>query len=160
MKPLYLTIFIFCPVLFIFQSCVVSVPCDDAKLNLCFIAFPETETKSFIVKWYRKDTNFTVLVDSLLLDKSNCLYSNASDSLTIDYAKGTNQCIKSGYDYKIYLPLSKKTYAVSNIIEFYETRKVGFRSNPPTCSNPIKSYNINGQKIEGSDRYGAICINK
>lgn len=141
-------------------SCVVSVPCEDAKMSICFISFTNEETDSIIIKWYQKDTDYKILIDSLRIDSSNSVCSRSGDSLTFDYSIGYYQGIKSGYDYKIFLPRLQTVYKISNIEEIYEKRKVGFSSNPPSCFNPITSYRLNGQKIEAEENYSSIFIHK
>ena len=148
-----LSSFVFCALL---SSCTMRVPCDNGNIKLGFVSFSDTVTNSFILRQFKKSTNFQTLVDIILITQTNGSYKKSNDSLQIEYSFNTKHGytsskhgLTSEFDYEVYLPTIDKTFQISDIDEEYKMQKKGFASDNSSCDNYIKSYSVNGQKIVG-----------
>ena len=113
-------------------------------------------TNSFILRQFKKSTNFKTLVDTILITPTNGSYKKTNDSLQVEYSFDTKHGytsskhgLTSEYDYEVYLPAIEKTFQISDIDEVYKMQKKGFTSDNSSCDNYIKAYSVNGQKIIG-----------
>ena len=137
-------------------SCTMRVPCDDGNIKLGFVSFSDTVTNTFVIRQFKKSTNFKSLVDTILITKKNGSYRKSNDSLQVEYSfnnkhgyTNSKHGLTSEYDYEVYLPAIDKTFKISDIDEVYKMQTKGFTSDNSSCDNYIKSYSINGQKIIG-----------
>ena len=137
-------------------SCTMRVPCDDGNIKLGFISFSDTATNSFILRQFKKATNFKTLVDTILITQTNGSYKKFNDSLQVEYSFNTKHGytsskhgLTSEFDYEIYLPSLNKTFQISDIDEEYKMQKKGSTSDNSSCDNYIKAYSVNGQKFVG-----------
>lgn len=136
-------------------SCNKEIPCNEASATLNFIAFPDSETDTIIVKSYTKATNLTQLVDSFFIDKANSSYLLLTDTLQIGNTFGGDNGLKSTYDYEIFLPQTNRVFTITAITEVQKSTKGGglFSMDSRGCSNPITSYKLNGQLFSGEYNY-------
>lgn len=137
------------------HSCVVSVPCDDGDIKLGFISFSHTATKSMVIRQFKKASNFTCLIDTILITSDSSSYKALNDTVIIEYSFDLKQGYtdsKNGlscvYDYEIYLPRTKRIFQISNIIEEFKMRKHGLITADPECKILFKSYTVNGQMFQ------------
>src|SRR6478752_6624055 len=68
------------------SSCTMRVPCDDGNIKLGFVSFSDTVTNSFVLRQFKKSTNFKTLVDTTLVTKANGSYKKSNDSLQVEYS--------------------------------------------------------------------------
>lgn len=135
-------------------------PCTRASSRFVLIGFPENETDTVIVRKYVKGTSFTTLLDTFLLDSHNNSFYQLNDSLEITAAYGTDNGLTSEYDYQIALPNAGKTYQLTKITEEIRTIRTGLSMDKVGCINPVKSYELNGRLISGSNDYYFFYIRK
>jgi len=138
------------------SSCTVRVPCDNANIKLGFVSFSDTATNSFIIRQFKKATNFKTLVDTILITKTNGSYIKSNDSLQVEYSFNTKDGytdskhgLTSKYDYEVYLPVLNRTFQISDIDEEFKMQKKGFTSDNSRCDNFINAYRVNGQSFTG-----------
>jgi hypothetical protein len=134
----------------------MSVPCDDGNIKLGFVSFSDTVTNSFILRQFKKSTNFKTLVDTILINQTIGSYKKSNDSLQVEYSfnnkhgyTNSKHGLTSEYDYEVYLPAIHKTFKISDIDEEYKMQKKGFTSDNSSCDSYIKAYSVNGQKFIG-----------
>lgn len=136
MKQLTYTIFL----LLLLGSC--SYPCrksDGFIIN--FINYTEQEVSSYNIKKYFKGTNFSKLVDSLVIDASVITYMQNNDTLQWTSSSSVANLI-SDFDYQILVPSTGSQYQITEIFEpQQEDRK---SMNKVYCVNSIVSCKVNG----------------
>ena len=148
-----ISLILFCTLL---SSCTIKMPCDNGNIKLGFVSFSDTVTNSFILRQFKKSTNFKTLVDTILITKTNGSYKKINDSLQVEYSfnlkhgyTSSEYGLTSEYDYEVYLPRINFTFQISDIIEEYKSQNKGLTSDTSTCENFIKSYKINREPIYG-----------
>ncbi|MBC7934193.1 MAG: hypothetical protein H7Y86_02370 [Rhizobacter sp.] len=153
-----LTKFIISTILFcnFLASCTMKAPCDNGNIKLGFVSFSDTVTDSFILRQFKKSTNFKTPVDTILITRTNGSYKKSNDSLQVEYSfnlkhgyTSSNYGLTSEYDYEVYLPTINFTFQISDIVEEYKSQNKGLTSDTSTCANVIKSYKINREAIYG-----------
>jgi hypothetical protein len=135
-------------------SCNGKCTCVDADgLSPTLISFSSSDADSFVIKKFTKGSNFSSLLDSILIDTSNSLYQRNND--TTEVISG-NATLSSKFDYQIILLSSNNVISISDIDE---PQTQGNCSEKIQCVNPINSYKINGNLVMNQDPYiGRIYI--
>jgi hypothetical protein len=148
-----ISMIIFCTLL---SSCTMKVPCDNGNIKLAFVSFSDTVTNSFILRQFKKSTNFKTLVDTILISQANGSYKKSNDSLQVEYSFNTKHGytsskhgLTSEFDYEVYLPRINFTFQISDVVEEFKSQNKGLTSDTSTCANFIKSYKINREPIYG-----------
>lgn len=136
MKPTNSIIFIL--IIFFLYSCCTKKDCDSIGLEeIEFYNFNKNDLDTVIIYSYSKNSNFTMLIDSITThDKSDLP----------DYDYVNTYKIISDYDFIIYLPNTGQTFKITAV----NTEKKGcntcFPYRPKSdYYNVISSYNLNGQ---------------
>lgn len=129
------------------------VPCLQAAVFVGFIAFQDQELDSVVIRSYVKGSQFADLRDSLVFTRANHHFVRRGDTVLLVESRGE---ITSNYDYLLDLPNAGKAYRLS---EIFEPRTDGGRSKA-ACINPIRSFRINDQLVNGKDWYNFIYLNK
>jgi hypothetical protein len=135
-------------------------PCYPAISQLALISFSDVETDTLILRRYAKATNFTTLIDTFLINRSNSTYFKSNDTLRIFNLFGGDQGLKSKYDYEIYVPQLNRLFRITDIVEEFNKTRSGPGEVVVHCSDPIKSYKLNGQLITGNYNYYMVYIRK
>ncbi len=143
----------------LFSACTVSVPCNDGNIKLGFVAFSDTATDNVIIRQFKKSSGFQILVDTVLITKTNGSYKKSNDSLSVEYSfnkkhgyTSSSYGLTSEYDYEVYLPRLDKKFQISNIDEESKLVKKGFTFNNSDCDNFIKAYSVDEKKFIGKFR--------
>lgn len=139
-----------CLILVFFSSCSIFFlnsckrPCRTGYVNPAFIGYSINQIDSLVIKSYKPNTNFTVLVDSFT-SNAGTIYTTSNDTTIVRFNDNIpTDFINAGYDYIIYLPHADTSYFISNMVS------------PATegsnrCVNSINSLSINGVKNTISD---------
>ena len=143
----------FCTLL---ASCTMKVPCDNGNIKLGFVSFSDTVTNFFILRQFKKSSDFKTLVDTIFITKTNASYKKINDTLQVEYSfnlkngyTSSRYGLTSEYDYEVYLPSINFTFQISDIVEEYKSQNKGLTSDTSSCANFIKSYQINRESIYG-----------
>lgn len=134
-----------------FMAC--KYECSDAEANISLVSYESAETDTIIVRKFAKNSSFTSLLDTFLLNRSTSSYRDMNDTLEIFSSFGTDHGIVSRYDYEIYLPAINILYQVSEIVEDYQSMNQGLSCNKPGCLNRFISYKVNGQVTIANSYY-------
>jgi len=124
--------------------------CTNTSPNIAFVAFPEDQTDTIVVKRFTKGSNFSNLIDSRQIDKFNSSFQKINDTLTVWIAYGLEVGFVSRYDYEFTLPSTGRQFRISDIDEPQRTLKKGlFSTTKEGCINSINSYRVNDQLTTG-----------
>lgn len=138
MKQLTFTV----SLLLLLRSC--TYPCgksDGFVIN--FISYTQLEVNSYTVKRYSKGTNFSNLIDSMIINSSVISYRQNNDTLKWSSAQG-NVKLTSDFDYRILIPATGNQYQIT---EVFEPQQEGRKSsNKIYCVNGIETCLVNGSK--------------
>lgn len=136
MKQLTYIVFL----LLLLGSC--SYPCrksDGFIIN--FINYTEQEVSSYNIKRYSKGTNFSNLVDSLIIDASVITYRQNNDTLQWTSSSSVAN-LSPDFDYQVLIPATGSQYQIT---EIFEPQQEGRKSmNKVYCVNGIVSCKVNG----------------
>ncbi len=137
-------------------------PCTASDgLRFDLVSFTTEQSDTIIVRHFLKGSNFTQLLDTLLLDKDDLGFRNDNDTLTAVYALGGAASLASRYDHEIYFPAVNKLTRVSEINEEQVSQPCGlFVTSKVGCVNPIRSYNNDGHVITLTERVDRLYIGK
>ena len=124
--------------------------CTTASPNIAFVAFPDDETDTIVVKRFAKGSNFSNIIDTRQIDKLNSSFQKINDTLTVWIAYGLEVGFVSNYDYELTLPSTGRQFRISDIDEPQRTLKKGlFSTTKEGCINSINSYRVNDQLTTG-----------
>ncbi len=157
MKKILDTISLICGVmlvLLILSSCKKTINCDAANEHSFTIQnFSEQESSRIIFRKYVKHTNFTQLVDTILLIKGintdhtvvRDLITNAIDNIIIQPARSTGFGIASGFDYELFFPVVNMSGKLSEVTEVQQQYRYDvFSLQRRGCVNEITSARLDG----------------
>lgn len=150
--------FILCIVVLL--SCTRLYHCSEATPVLNFVSFPDTQTDSIILRKYTKGTNFSSLIDSTILSKSNSIYESSNDTLHILTTIHGDYALDIQFDYEVYMPLANELFRINDFVEEQTEINEGISLDKVGCVNPVKSYTLNGQIISGAPTYPFIYLHK
>jgi hypothetical protein len=144
-KKSYQCIF-FISIVMSFASCCRTEDCEVGYLNIATINFTSQQSDTFILRRYKENSNFTLLLDSLLIARNiNANYSyQGLDTSFVSFYESNPFRLTTGFDYIVYFPATNTLRKISNIIETKNQQRICATSNFKTCYN-----NINGYKIDG-----------
>lgn len=136
MKQLTYTIF----VLFLLGSC--TYPCGKSDgFIINFISYTEQEVSSYTVKRYSKGSNFSNLIDSIIINSSIISYRQNNDTLQWTSSSSVAN-LTSDYDYHVSIAATGNQYQIT---EIFEPQQEGRKSmKKPYCINGIASCKVNG----------------
>ncbi|MFT3935641.1 MAG: hypothetical protein QM726_18580 [Chitinophagaceae bacterium] len=140
-------------ILIIALSSCYSYYCSPAPgLRISTIGFTPSEINKIVLLKYAKGSGFTNLVDTLLIDSSVAVFTNAADTLNMSSVR-SDALLQSAYDYVVYFPSNNITAQIAGIEEPQNKEKRGLFSAKNACVNIITSYQINGTtvRINGTD---------
>ena len=124
-------------------SCA-SYECDKELLNLAYVGYLPNEADTIIVKYYQKNSNFSVLKDSVLLMSSSFTIRGNSDTSYVLLLRNDNINYINTIELKVINPTDNKTTFISDIRYERNEGSKGLFSEPRGCVSPIISYKVNG----------------
>lgn len=107
------------------------------------ISFNASEIDTLIVRKFTKGNNFSLQIDSILLDPNNVIFNAQNDTFQMVSYRG-NIPLLSKYDYQIFIPAVNRTI---NLTEINEPQLEGNCRGKVSCTNIIESVKLNGNTI-------------
>ena len=133
-------------------SCNRTVPCSNQFVTPAFIGFNPSDLDTLIVREYKKDDNFSNLLDTaIIITDTAILKSSSSNDTTVvllNQISGEEKYIFPDHDWQVYIPAQNITVSMSNFVSSQTDEKCVLGGDLcPTCWNPINSFLQNGQQI-------------
>jgi len=154
MRPLLFFAIIVCTA---FSSCTKG-KCRKASFSLTAIGFKEAETDTIILRRFEKSTNFSLLHDSLFLDKTNTTFSFFSDTTHVSYRMPDGSGLLSDdFDYQVILPQPNSFFRLTDIN--YQNLYMG-SGEKVVCVNMLTSYKMDGLVHTVSMDFGRIVVTR
>jgi hypothetical protein len=126
---------------FALGSCNKTCYCTDATVYLGYVAFDTAETDTVILRRYDRNSNFSRLLDTIVITRQNALYTTNLDTLSI--RSGTEiATLRSFYNYIFYLPSLNRSDSVFGIYEARDTEE-GSPNMECNCINRVLTYRLN-----------------
>ncbi|MBS1570766.1 MAG: hypothetical protein JST62_00010 [Bacteroidetes bacterium] len=127
-------------------SCCRTQDCETGYLNIATINFSRQESDTFILRRYNVNTNFNLLVDTLLLARNvNTFYTDKGLDTSFVIINESNPFrLTTGYDYELFFPATNTLRKISAISETKNQQKICSTSNGKRCFNDIISYKVDG----------------
>lgn len=144
-----------CPItllaVLILCSCTSEVDCTDPKLDLNFVGYTLAELDTLIYTKFKAGSNFTIPLDTFLVDKSRAYYTLKHDTINV-FETISESRIMPGSDWEIFVPAVNRTVLIADIVSSHEKGKVshGIFSMDhfgPPCMNTIYSAKLNNQNL-------------
>ena len=125
-------------------SCCKTVDCERGYLDIATINFTRQQSDTFIIRRYKVNTNFTELVDTLLLARNvNAYYSDIGlDTSSVLMYDSNPFKINTGFDYVLFFPATNTIRKISDIKETKNQQTLCLRLK--RCFNDINSYKVDG----------------
>lgn len=142
---LALLTFLFCG----FASCGPARFCSPNLINPVFIGFSPSDIDTLVLKRYKANDSFNILIDTLTFvspstgtDAANYgVYRTSNDTTFVNINVTTAYIpISYGYDWELYIPAKNRTVSISAITSTQITAN-------KACGNPITSFVQDGQLI-------------
>jgi hypothetical protein len=132
-----------------FLTGCISKPCTPGHLAAGFIGFSPTELDTVIYRSYEANGAFNKLIDTELVTRKTWDYQSSGDTTVLETSwitrETSNEPLRPGYDWQVYIPAAKKTVSISKIM-FEQTEKTAiFLNDIWGCIAPLTSYNQDGQ---------------
>ncbi len=127
-------------------SCCRTEDCETGYLNVTTINFSRQESDTFIIRRYKVNTNFNLLIDTLLLARNvNTFYTDKGLDTSFVIINESNPFrMNTGFDYVLYFPATSTIRKISDIAETKNQQKICATSNGKRCYNDINSYKVDG----------------
>jgi len=134
-----------------FCACTSEVDCTDPRLEPTFVGYTMTELDTLIYTKFKAGSNFTVPLDTFLVDKSRAHYTVKHDTINI-FETVVESRILPGSDWQIFVPAANRTVLIADIASSHEKGKVshGIFSMDhfgPPCMNTIYSAKLDSQNL-------------
>ena len=144
--------------LLVFLGCVLfsgcrDTPCGKSEAAVGFVGFQDQELDTIVFQRYVKGSQFASLKDSLIFIRGAMHYYRKGDTVLLPYGESN---LTSELDYRIALPSAGKIYRIQ---EIYEPQTSG-GNRRAYCINPIRSYRVNEQLVQGQERYDYIYLTR
>ena len=143
----------------LFSSCG-QYPCSPSiGLRFALVSFKPAEADTVMLKRYPKGSNFSTVIDSVLVDSTLLTFTNRNDTLfPSTLLKQT--LLLSQFDYRLTIPAINKTYSVTDIIEEEKKWKEPLFGAKEDCTNPITGYTIDGTRVDVQPFYEVVYLKK
>ena len=127
-------------------SCCRTENCESGYLNITTINFRRQESDTFIIRRYKVNTNFSLLIDTLLLARNvNTFYTDKGlDTSFVRISESNPFIMSTGYDYVLFFPATNTIRKISDITEIRNQQKICVTTNGRRCFNDINSYKVDG----------------
>ena len=125
-------------------SCCKTVDCEPGYLDIATINFTREQSDTFIIRRYKVNTNFNVLVDTLLVARNvNAYYRDMGlDTSSVLMYDSNPFKVNPGFDYVIFFPATNTIRKISDIKETKNQQTLCLRLK--RCFNDINSYKVDG----------------
>ncbi|RPD43409.1 hypothetical protein [Paracnuella aquatica] len=144
----FILYFFFC---FIFYSCCFTQQCIDVRLNVSLVSFTNAEIDTIIFRRYNLNSNFQRPIDTLLYRPFNDASTFTSNDTTFLFPNGVSDFpLPSGFEYEIFLPSNQSLTRIKNISYEEKELTVCLSMEKEYCTDELKSYDLNGERKEGS----------
>ncbi len=132
--------------------------CGKAHFQLTTIGFSEEETDTIIIRRFEKNTNFSILYDSLFLHKTNTSFSFYSDTTYVYYNSHDGSGIPvDDFDYQISLPQPISFFKLTDITYIHEYIGSGEKI---VCYPRLSTYQLDGQMKKDSEGLSRVVVKK
>jgi len=118
------------------HTCICG-PSDGLRLGM--ISFTPTEIDTLITRKFSKGSNFSLQIDSTIMDESNVMFRAQNDTFQMVSWRG-DILLPSKFDYQIFIPAVNTTI---NITEINEPQLEGDCRGKVACGNIITSVRLN-----------------
>ncbi len=118
------------------HNCICG-PSDGLKLGM--ISFSASEIDTLITRKFSKGSNFSLQIDSTIMDENNVMFRAQNDTSQMVSWRG-NILLSSKYDYQISIPAVSRTISVT---EINEPQLEGDCRGKVACGNIITSVRLN-----------------
>ena len=127
-------------------SCCKTENCESGYLNIATINFSRQQSDTFIIRRYKVNTNFSLLIDTLLLARNvNTFYTDKGlDTSFVIISESNPFSLNTGFDYILFFPATNTIRKISEITETRNQQKICITSNGKRCFNDINSYKVDG----------------
>lgn len=128
-------------------SCGKRINCADIPINPVFVGFDSSDIDSVIIRQYKAESNYQILIDTFLATPLNSQYnydffSKDSTIINVDIPN-QNHCIKVGFDWEIIIVANNQETFISKIV----SEKTTTHSFEGECYNRVFSLSVNSQQI-------------
>jgi hypothetical protein len=130
--------------IFIANSCCTKKKCNSDSVYIDFYNFVETDLDTVIVCRYSKNSNFTILQDSIKEEAYLTYGATGTTPFSLALEK-----IDPNSDYKIYITSLGQVHKLTDFKTEIENCNSCFLVIPKDKYIQIKSYQLNGQTISG-----------
>lgn len=136
--------FVICILIASITSCCKTVDCERGYLDIATINFTRQESDTFIIRRYKVNTNFGVLIDTLLLARNvNAYYNDIGlDTSSVLMYDSNPFKVNTGFDYVLFFPATNTIRKISDIKETKNQQTLCLRLK--RCFNEINSYKVDG----------------
>jgi hypothetical protein len=128
-------------------------PCERASVIVGLVGFLDAEIDSVVIESYQKGTQFMTRVDSTLFLRTRDHFSRRGDTVLLLEPLSN---LTSDFDYLLRLPKAISVYRLTEIIE----QQTEGGNKKTACINPIKSFRVNGQLVDGNGLYNYMYLAK
>jgi len=154
----------------ILSSCCKTVQCKNKDYFVGFELnhYDSSDFTSLVVRKFKKNSQFNVQYDSVVVDRSNCLtvpvkYYDSTLKDTVRYLRVIFNYgipalgyMTAAYDYEIFItPIN----SLSKVTDIYEPQSSEQSCSGPdsyqfdSCVNPIEGYVVNGKRFQATASY-------
>ena len=146
---LFYTSYICC---LLYLSSCGSYNCGEAEgIRISTIGLTRAEADSIVLRKFKKGSNFTKLVDTIVLSHNSTVFIQfpyATPDTSFMGILDDRVLIRSNYDYEIYIPSIAKLTKITDIVEPQQKMKRSFLSTDKAyCINTIESFQQDGQNV-------------
>lgn len=130
---------VFILIIIFFNSCnhCICGPSDGLRLGM--VSFSATEIDTVITKKFVKGSNFSLHIDSTIMDQNNVMFKAQNDTFQMGSWRG-DILLSSKYDYQVFIPAVNRTISIT---EINEPQLEGDCRGKVACGNIIVSVRLN-----------------
>lgn len=135
---------------FFLVSCKKTINCTDPYIDLAFISTPATNIDTIILRKYTLNNNFATLIDTIaVIENMNAsiVYFNSTRDTALIRPSNPELKIISGFDWQIFIPSTRQTFAITNIKTQNRTLDCGSFNTNCYCENNIISILLDNKDI-------------
>jgi hypothetical protein len=137
------------------SSCGRKVKCYNITITARITGIDTgTNALPYILKTYKKGTNYTVLIDSLADTAREDVWDFSKQYPQTDYSKTRERYLFDSVDYYFEIPSKALVYKISDI---YYTEKTGVKNKPfnmsGSGSSVVKCYNYIHYTVNGTEHF-------
>jgi hypothetical protein len=119
-------------------SCGGTISCQNQPISLAFNRFDSFSLTRVILIKYKKNTDFTEVIDSVFSGTSSSQYAIDSTGLKINNL--TYSVINPDYDYVVYVYYNQRQYKIRGVTFHPKTTHTHCKLCENTCKNDLSFY--------------------